>query len=112
MEICLRLEATETTFYRWKRKYGGLGVSELRELRDENRRPICATYALELRFEIEGDFLLVEAGRSGITQAKPLTSELHFESFTILTRWGGRMSSTAQVPGGASAVSLDPSVNG
>ena len=29
------------TYYRWKRKYGGLGVSELRELkaiREENRR--------------------------------------------------------------------------
>lgn len=32
---------TETTFYNWKRKYGGLGVSELRELkqlREENRK--------------------------------------------------------------------------
>ena len=24
---------SETTFYNWKKKYGGLGVSELRELR-------------------------------------------------------------------------------
>jgi putative transposase len=41
VEICRKLEITENTFYRWKRKYGGLGVSELRELRelrDENRR--------------------------------------------------------------------------
>jgi putative transposase len=41
VDICRKLEITETTFYRWKRKYGGLGVSELRELRDlrdENRR--------------------------------------------------------------------------
>jgi putative transposase len=40
-DICRKLEVTETTFYRWKRKYGGLGLSELRELRqlrDENRR--------------------------------------------------------------------------
>ena len=40
-EICRKLEVTETTFYRWKKKYGGLGVSELRELRqlrDENRK--------------------------------------------------------------------------
>ena len=32
---------TETTFYRWKKQYTGLDVSELRELkqlRDENRR--------------------------------------------------------------------------
>lgn len=40
-DICRKLEITEATFYRWRRKYGGLGVSELRELRqlrDENRR--------------------------------------------------------------------------
>ncbi len=32
---------TEATFYRWKKKFGGLGVPELREhrqLREENRR--------------------------------------------------------------------------
>jgi putative transposase len=40
-EICRKLEIAEATFYRWKRKLGDLGVSELRELRqlrDENRR--------------------------------------------------------------------------
>ena len=40
-EICRKLEITETTFYRWKKKFGGLGVPELRELRqlrDENRK--------------------------------------------------------------------------
>ena len=40
-DICRKLEITETTFYRWKKKFGGLGVSELRELRqirDENRQ--------------------------------------------------------------------------
>ncbi len=40
-EICRKMEITETTFYRWKKKYFGLGVSELRELkllRDENRK--------------------------------------------------------------------------
>jgi putative transposase len=32
---------TEQTFYRWKRKFAGLGIAELRRLRqveDENRR--------------------------------------------------------------------------
>ncbi len=32
---------SEQTFYRWKKKYGGLGVSELRRLKqleEENRR--------------------------------------------------------------------------
>jgi putative transposase len=40
-EVCRKLGITEQTFYRWKKKYGGLGVSELRELkllREENRR--------------------------------------------------------------------------
>jgi len=40
-EVCRDLGVTETTFYRWKRKFGGLGTPELRELRqlrDENRK--------------------------------------------------------------------------
>jgi putative transposase len=40
-EICRKLEVTETTFYRRRKRYGGLGVSELRELRqlrEENRK--------------------------------------------------------------------------
>ena len=40
-EICRKLGVSEATFYRWKKRYGSLGVSELRDLRqlkDENRR--------------------------------------------------------------------------
>ena len=40
-EICRELQVAETTFYRWKKKFGGLGVPELRELRqlrEENRK--------------------------------------------------------------------------
>jgi len=40
-EVCRDVGITETTFYRWKQKFGGLGTPELRELlqlRDENRR--------------------------------------------------------------------------
>jgi putative transposase len=40
-DICRKLQVTETTFYRWKKKFGGLGVPELRELRqlrEENRK--------------------------------------------------------------------------
>ncbi len=40
-EVCRELGITETTFYRWKRKFGGISSPELRELRqlrDENRR--------------------------------------------------------------------------
>ena len=40
-EICRKMGISEQTFYRWKKKYGSLGVSELRELkqlREENRK--------------------------------------------------------------------------
>ena len=40
-EICRKLGIAEPTFYRWKRKYAGLGISEIRRLKqleDENRR--------------------------------------------------------------------------
>ena len=41
MEICRKLGVSEATFYRWKKRYSSLGVSELRELRqlrEENRK--------------------------------------------------------------------------
>ena len=40
-EVCRKMGISEATFYNWKKKYGGLGVSELRELRmlkEENSR--------------------------------------------------------------------------
>ena len=37
-EICRNLGISEPTFYRWKKKYGDLGLSELRQLRQENRQ--------------------------------------------------------------------------
>ena len=40
-EICREAGISEQTFYNWKRKYGGMGVSELRRLRlleEENRK--------------------------------------------------------------------------
>ena len=41
VEICRKLGVSEPTFYRWKRGYVGLGVSEIRRLKqleEENRR--------------------------------------------------------------------------
>jgi putative transposase len=41
VEVCRKLGVSEQTFYRWKRKFAGMGVSELRRLRlleDENRK--------------------------------------------------------------------------
>jgi putative transposase len=40
-EVCRKLQISEQTFYRWKRKFGGLGVAEVRrmkQLEDEVRR--------------------------------------------------------------------------
>ncbi len=41
VEICRKLGVSEQTFYRWRKKYSGVGVTELRELRqlrEENRK--------------------------------------------------------------------------
>ena len=40
-DICRKLGVSEQTFYRWKAKFGQMGVSELRKLRqleEENRK--------------------------------------------------------------------------
>lgn len=40
-ELCREIGVTETTFYRWKSKYGGLEVSDakkMRSLEEENRK--------------------------------------------------------------------------
>ena len=41
VEVIRKMGISEQTFYRWKKKYGGLGTSELRRLKqleEENRR--------------------------------------------------------------------------
>ncbi len=40
-EICRKLGVSQQTFYAWRRKFAGMGVAELRELRqlrEENRK--------------------------------------------------------------------------
>ncbi|EZE10420.1 putative transposase subunit [Escherichia coli] len=40
-ELCRKMGISEATFYNWKKKFGGMGVIELRRLRqleDENQR--------------------------------------------------------------------------
>ena len=40
-EVCRKLGISQATFYAWKKKFGGMGVSEVRRLRqleEENRR--------------------------------------------------------------------------
>jgi putative transposase len=53
-DVCRRLGVTETTFYRWKSKFGGMEVSDakrLKQLEDENRRlkQMVADQALDLQ---------------------------------------------------------------
>ncbi len=53
-DLCRKHGITETTFYRWKRKFGGMQVSEakrLRGLEEENRRlkQLVADQALDNR---------------------------------------------------------------
>jgi len=41
VDVCRQIGISEATFYTWKKKYGELGVSELRKLKmleDENAR--------------------------------------------------------------------------
>lgn len=40
-EVCRKMRISEATFYNWKKKFGGMGVTELRRLRqleEENHR--------------------------------------------------------------------------
>jgi putative transposase len=40
-EVCREMGVSQQTYYTWKRRYAGLGISELRELRqlrEENRK--------------------------------------------------------------------------
>jgi putative transposase len=53
-ELCRRHGVTETTIHRWRRKYGGLQVSDTRRLKaleDENRqlKRLVADQALNLQ---------------------------------------------------------------
>ena len=53
-ELCRRHGISDATFYTWRKKYGGLEISEMRRLRqleEENRRlkAIVADQALDLR---------------------------------------------------------------
>ena len=40
-EVCRKMGISDATFYNWKKKYGGLGMNELRRLKqleEENRQ--------------------------------------------------------------------------
>lgn len=51
-EVCRKIGITEVSFYRWKKKYQGMGVGELRRLRlleEENKKlkQVVADLALD-----------------------------------------------------------------
>ena len=53
-ELCRRIGVSKETFYRWRKKYGGLQVSDarrLRQLEEENRalKRVVADQALNLQ---------------------------------------------------------------
>ncbi len=40
-EVCRKMEISEQTYYRWKRKFAGMGVAEVRRLKvleEENKK--------------------------------------------------------------------------
>ena len=59
-EVCRKMGISSATFYNWKKKYGGLGVSELRRLKsleEENSRLKKLVADLSLDKEILQDVL-------------------------------------------------------
>jgi putative transposase len=59
-EVCRRQGISEQTFYRWRRKYGGLGVSEavhLRQLERENARLKKLVAERDLEIEVMKEVL-------------------------------------------------------
>jgi len=53
-EVCREHNITEQTFYRWRRKYGGMDVTEARKLRELERengelKRMVAEQALDIR---------------------------------------------------------------
>ena len=59
-EVCRRHSITEQTFYRWRKKYGDMNVSELKRLRElerENSRLKRLLAEKELDIDVLKDFL-------------------------------------------------------
>jgi putative transposase len=53
-DVCRKHNVSEQTFYRWKSKYGGMDVSEVKRLKDLERenvelKQIVAEQALDIR---------------------------------------------------------------
>lgn len=54
-EVCSKMGISEATYYNWKKKFGGLGITELRRLRqlkEENSRLKKLVVAISLNNQI------------------------------------------------------------
>ena len=59
-EVCRKLGVSQPTFYRWKKKFDGMGVEELRRLKsleEENKRLKALVADLSLDKQILQDVL-------------------------------------------------------
>jgi putative transposase len=59
-EVCRKLSISQQTFYRWRKKFGGMGVEDLRRLKsleEENRRLKSLVADLSLDKQILQDVL-------------------------------------------------------
>lgn len=60
VEVCRKMGVSEQTFFRWKRKYAGMGVAEVRRLKqleEENRKLKTLVADLSLDKQILQDAL-------------------------------------------------------
>lgn len=74
-DVCRQIGIAEATFYLWKKKYGGLGVSEVRELRqmrEENTRLKRLVADLTLDKQILHEVIRKKAEASSSTGVGPV----------------------------------------
>ena len=43
-EVCRKLSISQQTFYRWRKKFGGMGVEELRRLKSLEEETVSYTH--------------------------------------------------------------------
>ncbi|MEM9686623.1 MAG: IS3 family transposase [Bacteroidota bacterium] len=86
-EVCRKMGISEATFYNWKKKYGGLGVSELRRLKqleEENTRLKQLVADLSLDKQILQDVLKKKVLRP--VQKRELVYGIRMEYAISITR--------------------------
>ena len=84
VEICRKMEVSEATFYRWKKKFAGMGVAELRRLKqleEENRKLKQLVADLSLDKHMLGSFLYL--GRPTSIKVEPLSIRRYVNASAI-----------------------------